>query len=136
MVRGFTPEVLALVVPHVCVRQSTEPALLNANTLRVSDAPLLVALLGQGLDIEIAQRAIAERPASGYADNAAFWRHRAFASMTLEQSIRSRVTVKPQAFDAKISVSYYDATVELSSTLALGDDGRAEVIARRFGVIY
>ncbi|WP_417450047.1 type II secretion system minor pseudopilin GspK [Kordiimonas sp.] len=136
LVRGFTPEVRAFLAPYLCVRATAEPIKLNANTLRVSDAPLLVALVGKGLDLEDAQRAIAERPTGGYADNAAFWRHRAFAGLTLDQNIRARVGVKPQAFDAKISVSYHDARVELTSTLALGDDGSADVIARRFGVIY
>ncbi|WP_262689886.1 type II secretion system minor pseudopilin GspK [Kordiimonas aestuarii] len=136
LVRGFTPEIRSLLEPQLCVRHKAEPVKLNANTLKVVDAPLLVALVGKGLDLEAAQRALAERPAGGYADNAAFWRHRVFAGLTLEQAVRSRVTVKPQAFDAKISVTYHDATVELVSTLALGDDGRAEVIARRFGAIY
>jgi general secretion pathway protein K len=136
LVRGFTPAVRTALEPHLCVRPNTDPVKLNANTLRVFDAPLLVALVGKGLDPQAAQRVLAERPAAGYADNAAFWRHRVFEGLTLDQSVRSRVAVKPQAFDARISVEYHDATVELSSTLAVGDDGKAHVIARKFGVIY
>ena len=135
LVRGFSPALRSLLEPHLCVRRKAEPVTLNANTLRVFHAPLLVALVGRGLDIEDAQRVIAERPSGGYADNAAFWRHRAFSGMTLDQSVRSRVAVKPQAFEARISVEFHDAVVDLASTLAVGDDGKAEVIARRFGVI-
>ena len=136
LVRGFSPAVRDVLEPYLCVRASTDPVTLNANTLRVFHAPLLVALVGKGLDLEVAQRAIAERPTSGYADNAAFWRHRAFAGLTLDQAIRSRVAVKPQAFEARISVEYHEATVDLMATLAVGDDGKAQVIARKFGVIY
>ena len=136
LVKGYSPEVRALVEPHLCVRADTAPVRLNANTLKPSDAPLLVALVGTALDLDAARRVIAERPAGGYADNAGFWGERVFTGMVLDQSVRSRISVKPQAFDAKISVKYHDARVELVSHLFLGEGGKAVVMAREFGVIY
>lgn len=136
LVKGYGPKTRSLVEPHLCVRPDTAPVLMNANTLKPSDAPLLVALVGTALDLGAARRLIAERPAGGYGDNAAFWAERAFAGMVLDQAVRSRVSVKPQAFDAKISVKYHDARVELVSHLFLGEGGKATVMAREFGVIY
>ncbi len=136
LVKGYGPEIRTVVEKHLCVRPDTASVVLNANTLKPSDAPLLVALVGTALDLEAARRVIAERPAGGYSDNAGFWAERAFAGMTLDQTVRSRISVKPQAFDARISVKYYDARVELVSHLFLGEGGKATVMAREFGVIY
>ncbi|WP_417457961.1 type II secretion system minor pseudopilin GspK [Kordiimonas sp.] len=136
LIKGYEAEVRALVEPQLCARPTTEPVLLNANTLTPENAPLLVALVGTGLDIGAARRMIAERPAGGYADNASFWAERAFEGMALEQSVRARVGVKPQAFDAKISVQYHDARVELVSHLLVGGNGKATVAARGFGIIF
>ena len=134
LVKGYGPKVRAAIEPLLCARTDTLDAVLNVNTLKGNEAPLLVALVGPGLDPMRAQRLIAERPASGYGDVAEFWQETAFSGITLDQQVRARVTVKPQAFMAQISVTYYDAVIALTSIMTMSGDGKSSLVSRSFGV--
>ena len=68
-VRGYTPEVYAILRPILCALpdtvQRTSDAL-NINTLEESDAPLLQLAFNQALSIEDARALIASRPIGGW----------------------------------------------------------------------
>ncbi len=135
LVKGYGPDMLALIGRYLCVRPTMGTAVLNANSLKVEDAPLLIALVGDGLALDEAQRLIAERPSVGYGDSAAFWSEKIFEDMTLGQEIRTRVEAKPQAFEATIRVQYLDAVTSLTSSLVMQADGTSRVTGRQYGMM-
>lgn len=67
-----TPELFAAIAPLVCVRPSSEPSVLNLNTLRPDQAPLVSALYAPALETPTARALISQRPAGGWREIAAF----------------------------------------------------------------
>lgn len=69
-VTGVDAEVWAAARPLLCALPTREASLINLNSLRPADAPLLVAA---GVDIADARRAIAARPPEGWGSGGEFW---------------------------------------------------------------
>lgn len=65
-IKGFTPQVIAIIRPLVCVRPSRIQSALNIETLTEADAPLLTALYSSELGHEDALSVIRARPLSGW----------------------------------------------------------------------
>src|SRR5262249_38079325 len=59
--------------PYLCAHPTSDASQLNVNTLRSEDAPLLVAALGEKLEIDAARDLIGERPAGGWPDAQSFF---------------------------------------------------------------
>jgi len=134
LLQGYTPDVLARVAPLLCARDITADTVLNVNVLRISDAPLLAAILGPDISLELAANLIAARPAGGYADIADFYFERTFQGRTIEQDVRVQTTVKPQRLISQVRVLFHEGVSRLTSEIWLSDDGKAHVGSRRFGV--
>ncbi len=134
LVQGYTPEVLARVTPLLCARDNTADTILNVNVLRISEAPLLAAILGPDFSLEAAVNLIAARPAGGYADIADFYFERGFQGRSIEQDVRAQTTVKPQRLISQVRVRFHEGVSRLTSEIWLSDDGKAHVGSHRFGV--
>lgn len=132
-VRGFTPEVMAVLAPLVCARPDGRSVLLNVNTLHPDDAPLLVMLVGDGLTLENARRAIADRPQGGYPRAAAFWGHPALSRLTVPQGVRDLAGVRSTHFRLDIRIAAGRGRASLTSHLALPPGGDPIVLSRQFG---
>ncbi len=136
LVQGFTPEVLGVLEAYVCAVPEAAENLLNVNTLTVDHAPILAALVGEGLSVNDAARLIAERPGRGYSDIGSFWAETAFEGITIPQAVRSKADVWPRLFFAEISVKYIDADVKLTSLMQMENDGSSKIISRRYGALF
>jgi general secretion pathway protein K len=64
--RGYEPDLIAAILPHVCLGEPGIPGRLNLNTLTPEQAVLLPALFSAGLDLPMARRLIEARPVSGW----------------------------------------------------------------------
>ena len=64
--RGGEPDLVAAILPHVCLGQPGISGRLNLNTLTPEQAVLLPALFSSGLDLPTARRLIEARPVSGW----------------------------------------------------------------------
>ncbi len=64
--RGFEPDLVAAILPHVCLGEPGMSGRLNLNTLTPEQAVLLPALFSSGLDLPTARRLIEARPVSGW----------------------------------------------------------------------
>ena len=136
LVKGFTPEILAAINPYICAVPEAAENLLNVNTLTVDHAPILAALVGEGITVNDAARLIAERPARGYDNIGTFWSEPSFDDLTIPQEVRAKADVWPQLFLAEISVKYIDADVKLTSLMQMENDGASRVISRRYGAVF
>lgn len=128
-VAGVTPAVYAAARPWLCALPTAEPAAINVNTLAPADAPVLAALIGR--PVAVAQALLAERPAGGWRDAAAFWNSHTLAD-------------RPAATDAlgqaRTTSSWYRATITVAGVgagfveTALIDARRqpARLVARRW----
>lgn len=130
-VRGFTPEVMAAVAPHVCVRPTEAPNLLNPNTLTPDQALLLSMLVGPRLSISQAQSIIRSRPRGGWPSVSAFLSESAMASLELSDTTRAAFDVKTNYFVAVMSVQYRDTQETSAALFSAGPPAR--VVRRVYG---
>lgn len=64
--RGYEPDLIAAILPHVCLGEPGLAGRLNLNTMTPEQAVLLPALFSAGLDLPTARRLIEARPVSGW----------------------------------------------------------------------
>ncbi len=69
---GVNEEFYRLVAPALCAHPSTSSTPVNVNLVTPDQAPLLAAILGEGVSATEAQNIIAERPPGGYQEIAEF----------------------------------------------------------------
>lgn len=133
LVLGYDPDVLARIIPYVCALSGSDETRLNVNSLRLSDAPLLAAMVGDKLSLAAAERLISARPRGGFDSQTDFWRQPVFTQMAISQSVRSRALLKPYRYQSNIAVRFQDAQLFVTSIIEMGDDGHARLTSRRFG---
>lgn len=130
---GYSRALYRTLRPFVCALDSTAPSVLNINTLRVDQAPLLAALVGEGLALDRAADLIAARPAAGYRRAEQLWAERAFGEVALDAATRARVDVQTWVYALSSRVIVHDAYAEGSALFRLRPSGRIELLARRYG---
>jgi len=135
LIRGYTPEVMAAIVPYLCVADNTAQMTLNVNGLKPADALLLSVLVGGKFNLKAASEAIAVRPPGGYSDIADFWREKAFSGFVVDQAVRAQTTVKPHRFVSRVRVQYHEAVSHLTSVIDVDDAGKSKLGSHQFGVI-
>lgn len=65
-IAGFSRDVYRSLVPFLCALPMETPQVLNVNSLTPAQAPLLLAITGNALNLAQAERLIADRPLEGY----------------------------------------------------------------------
>lgn len=135
MIKGYEPAVLDLLNRYLCADDSTDPSVLNVNSLTAEQSPLLVALIGGNFTFDLATELILARPGPGYGDVADFWLDPILAGREIEQTIRRQTAVKPNRFSSRIRVTYYDAVSHLSSEIKVDDSGVARIMRHSVGVL-
>jgi general secretion pathway protein K len=73
-VAGVSDGLYRRIRPLLCALPTTDPAIINVNTLTLAHAPLIAAMISAEIEPAVIQQAIATRPASGFASVDAFWR--------------------------------------------------------------
>jgi general secretion pathway protein K len=131
-VRGFTPDIIAKLVPHVCVRPGAGGVQLNPNTLLPDDDALLAAVIGPPLTRQSARELIERRPRGGWASLEDFFDAVPRLEEGLTSSSQNQFTLRSQTFVLLVSVRYRDAR-EMSAAL-ISVAGSRQVVRRVFGV--
>lgn len=131
VVNGVTPQIYARLRPFVCALPLAEMSPLNVNTLLPVQAPLLAMLYGDTLRPDAARRVIAERPAAGWADAAAFWNTPVLRDVQPPADVLQQPQVRTGWFGIDLRVDV--GGVPLHQTgLIDARQGTARVIARRW----
>lgn len=133
LVEGFTPDLVAVLAPHICVREATVPTVVNLNTMDISNAPLLAAIIGHGVTVQDASQLLASKPVMGYDYIGDFWLQSLLKDREIPQTIRALVDTETHYFQVMVDVSYYDMRRRLTSVVHVSPDGASRVISRKFG---
>ncbi|WGM37650.1 type II secretion system minor pseudopilin GspK [Caulobacter sp. NIBR1757] len=131
-VHGFTPAVYAAIRPYVCALPTTDLSPVNINTLGVERAVVLTALTEGGVSVTAARSVLAQRPAGGFADLAAFWSNPAFAQLPADAGVRSQVDLRSRFFALDAEVTFAGGDVTLSSLFEAPSPGGVRLVARRW----
>lgn len=132
-IRGYDADVYARLRPYVCALPTPSQSI-NLNSLKVEDAPVIVALTAGLVSPSQARRVIASRPANGWSSDAAFWDDAAMrqAAGALDQGIYQQVDVRSHYFTLLSEVDHAGAQAVMTSLLELDGGNRARAVARRW----
>lgn len=123
---------LARLQPHVCALPSGRLSQVNINTLRATDAAVLVAIAEGTLDLGAARRLIAARPAGGWRDVQAFFRQPALLQVTVPDAMYEQIVLRTEYFSLYSQVDYAGAEVMLEALLQQAPAGRIRLVARQW----
>lgn len=129
----YTPEMIALLEPLVCVRPNFEQSTLNINTLTERQAPLLTALLSPDLSPESAFDMIARRPAAGWFTTEAFLQEPELATLATERLRIGTVSVETTHFLVEGRVSISGLEIPFEYLYGPGEDSAVQLLWRRRG---
>lgn len=129
---AMTPEMFAVIAPHVCALPETELLPLNLNTLRLQDAPQLAGLFEGRLSLSQAEAVLLRRPSGGYGDISAFWNDPVITALGAPGSALSRVTTTSSWFEVRVDVFLADGRFSLGETVEAGPR-QIRRISQRFG---
>ena len=131
-IAGVTPEIYALVRPWVCALPSTELSPINVNTLAEEQAPLLMMLIPDQLNRDLARQIIASRPREGWDDMASFWRLPSLQALVPPNEVREQPQLRTRWFALDLDVEWGGAQV-IETALIDGGLSPARVVYRRWG---
>ena len=132
-IKGYSETLYRRLRPFVCALPITDLAPINVNMLAPGDAPLVRMLGGEDMTEGEALRVIADAPAGGWRDPAAFWAHEAFAGKEIAEDVRASVALRTRYYELRADISYLGAFMEYSALIELEPDGRLRSLTRRFG---
>ncbi len=130
--RGFTREIYAQLKPFMCAAGPT-PSVINVNMLSERHAPLLAAVLGDEVTIREAADIIGARPVGGYRNVEEFLAESLVQSARPAAGVEGRFAVTSRRLRARAEIVYNRAVLEMTTDIAIGEDGETRLIARRIG---
>lgn len=131
-IAGYTGERIALLQPYVCALPEGRLSPVNINTLRLQDAPVLVALSEGRLQLPSARRVIAARPAGGWRDPAVFFNTPALLQAAPSDAMLQQVQLRTGYFSLYSEVEHAGAQVLLEALLQQDPAGRVRLVARQW----
>ncbi|MCC8536664.1 type II secretion system minor pseudopilin GspK [Xanthomonas axonopodis pv. poinsettiicola] len=131
-IAGYTPERITLLQPYLCALPEGRLSPLNINTLRLQDAPVLVALTEGRLELAAARRVIAARPAGGWRDPAVFFNTPALLQAAPSNAVLQQVQLRTTYFSLFSEVEHAGAQVMLEALLQQDPAGRVRLVARQW----
>ena len=127
-IRGFTPDLMALIEPYICVIPDNEDLIVNVNTIEVERAELLAAMY-ENMTPDTARGIITARPAAGF--EPADFDPQVPADAKLIRGVT--VDFTSSYFAAKIEVQLGQTTTRLKSLLFYNKSGSAVQTLARLG---
>jgi general secretion pathway protein K len=114
---GMTPALWQRLRPWVCALPTSDLSPININTLLPEQAPLLVMLVGERLNVAAARAHLSARPADGYASALAFWTSGALRTTPPPPDAAAQVQVKTRWFRLHSSVRIGDSALGVRSLI-------------------
>jgi general secretion pathway protein K len=129
LVKGFTPEVVAALRPHVSALPAT--ALINVNTA----TPELVRAFTENMTASGAEELRRNRPSDGYETADAFLDEPAFNGLdaTAKNALKPLLVVRTGYFELSARATISGRHSVLHSVLARGDSGTLGIVSRDYG---
>ncbi len=130
---GYSPEVIETIAPLVCARRDTRNTVLNINTLRPEQAPLLRAIYSDDLSFAAARRLLEDRPGGGWATISDFESQGALQAIPAERRRSSQVSTMSRYFDVTGTITLDEGRWPFAFTLEAEAGAPAKIVARRLG---
>jgi general secretion pathway protein K len=122
-VRGVTPEMYALLRPHVCALPVTGPSPVNINVLRPDQGRILSALLMGRISESQAQDILKTRPSGGWTSLGDFFGQEALRGLDLPEELMQAVALRTRYINLTAIALHLDAEVVMSELLVWTDGG-------------
>ncbi|HYD28161.1 type II secretion system minor pseudopilin GspK [Brevundimonas sp.] len=131
-VKGVDADLYRRLRPWVCALPTSRLSPLNVNTLTPEQAPLLVMLTDNALDLQGARAVIARRPRAGWPDVAAFWNQPSMAAVEVPGEVRDQVTVLTRYFNLRVDVAYGGGRAVRTALIHAQPDGAVRTVLQRW----
>ena len=129
----YTPEIIALLEPLVCVRPNFEQSKLNLNTLTERQAPLLTALVSEDLSPESALDLMSRRPATGWFTTEAFLQEPELTVLASESLRIGTISVETTHFLVEGRVNISGLEIPFEYLYGPGEQSAVQLLWRRKG---
>lgn len=130
-INGVTEDIYQWLKPYVCAYKEEGFNVINANTLRMDQAPLLAVVLGGENALLAAQQIIADRPDAGYANGGEIWANPALEQYKLKGAGKEFVRTKTNLVKLNIEIELGGLRRSYFAFFTLGGVGSTKLIARR-----
>ena len=134
LIKGMSAELYEVIRDTVCIDPVDMTTSINVNSLHLTEVPLLMALLGDEITYQEAERLIRDRPGYGYDHISGFWRTPVLEGVEVGAAIRSQIGLTPVRFEITVDVRLADARSYLTSMVHLDDTRGYTIVSREFGV--
>ncbi len=132
-IAGYTEVVYERLRPLVCALPTPDLTRLNINTIRVDQAPLIMALMGGALRVSEVERMLANRPEYGFASVNDFLAADVFTGIALEPAVRDQFVPYTRYFQSETTVHFHAGSLLVSTLLEVDPSGRVTTHVRRLG---
>jgi general secretion pathway protein K len=122
-IRGFTPDVLEMLRPWLCVLPAVGPSRINLNALTPEQAPVLVAMSGGKITPTQARDLLRRRPATGWQSLGEALSDPAIAAAVIDQRALQALTLDTQYLGIDVIVTHADAEAAMSGLMVRGGNG-------------
>ncbi|SES98243.1 type II secretion system minor pseudopilin GspK [Thorsellia anophelis] len=134
LIKGFTPEVIDKIMPHVCVLPRNNISL-NVNTLTADDAKLLSSATLGVWDEGFIEQLIANRPKTGWSDLTDFYKDAGLMNDDpMKAQLDAILVVHSQYFIANLSLQIEESLFTTQSLFYRSKDG-VSVINTKIGAL-
>ncbi len=133
-VAGVTPAIYNRLRPWLCALPSTDLSPINVNTLPPEKARLVDMLFNNLLGEAQARALIEARPPQGWGGSQSFLSGPALSGLTPDGSVMQQIKVTTRYFALDAIADVGGVESEQSALLEAKDDGRVDLVARRWTV--
>lgn len=130
---GFSELVYQRLRPLVCALPTPDLTRLNINTLRVDQAPLIMALMGGALRASEVERLLATRPEFGFPSVNDFLAADIFAGIALDPAVKNQFVPYTRYFQSETTVQFHTGALVVNTLLEVDPSGRVTTHVRRLG---
>lgn len=134
-IRGYTKDVVDIIRPLVCARDSDTAASLNINTLLSEQAPLLSMAFGGNLDVDDALQILLQRPPGGWATIEDLFAEEAIGVISPEARRSDLLSIASNHIELRGRLDARPQIDEFSVIYALTENQPARVIRRSYGIV-
>ncbi|WP_448213680.1 type II secretion system minor pseudopilin GspK [Colwellia sp. MEBiC06753] len=131
VIEHFTPQVIAAILPYVCVLPESDKHKININTLTEDQNVLLQALLDISQDE--AQSIIDAKPQDGFSDINDFYNMAELTQLNITTEQKEQFVVDSEYFTLKASAEFNKSFFNLTSVMHVIDNQKVQVISRTVG---
>lgn len=133
-IRGYDPQVYALIRPHVCALPQTGPTPVNVNTIPPDSALVLAALSEGSISVGTFQSVLAQRPPGGWRSMDDFLGSRAFDGRPPEGALLAQLGLTTRYFALESHVTHQGAEVVSSALIEASGPEVIRLVTRRWSL--